>query len=214
MQTSTPLYSYQKLTEIALKFYIIQHHNNSRIGVISGIGDSIGETLCHLQSILGDNEMSESVYKLTQEVADMDISQMVPYTCRTLVDNVAALLSIEDYTRKSLLRGLNEFAWMSVSIVPWCIFVYFIDNVCIKIYFWWSLVVVFNIKIRFKFNKWHFNTDRYHYTSNVLQIWKKISVSNKKFVSKLYLSTIEEDPFLPKLKPFSFDDSLPWFIWI
>ena len=110
LQTSTLLYSYQQLTEIALRFYIIQHHNNSRIGVISGIGDSIGETLCHLQSILGDSEMSESVYKLTQEVADMDISQMVPYTCRTLIDNVAALLSIEDYTRKSLLRGLNEFA--------------------------------------------------------------------------------------------------------
>lgn len=206
MQTSTLLYSYQQLTEIALKFYIIQHHNNSRIGVISGIGDSIGETLCHLQSILGDNEMSESVYKLTQEVADMDISQMVPYTCRTLIDNVAALLSIEDYTRKSLLRGLNEFAWMSVLIVPWCIFVYFIDNVytCIKIYFWWSLVVVFNIKIRFKFNKWHFNTDRYHNTSNVLQIWKKSQLA-----TKIILSTIEGDPFCPTL-----NDSLPWFIWI
>ncbi|XP_061178300.1 uncharacterized protein LOC133186930 [Saccostrea echinata] len=104
------LNSYQQLTGIALKFHIIQYHNNSRIGVISGIADDIGDTLCHLQSLLGDTEMSEVVYKRSQTITDMDISQMVPYTCRTLNQNVASLNNMKEDLRTTLLAKLNDFA--------------------------------------------------------------------------------------------------------
>ncbi|XP_062602265.1 uncharacterized protein LOC134263927 [Saccostrea cucullata] len=104
------LNSYQQLTGLALKFHIIQHHNNSRIGVISGIADDIGDALCHLQSLLGDTEMSESVYRRRQEITDMDISQMVPYTCRTLSQNVASLSNMKEDLRTTLLAKLNDFA--------------------------------------------------------------------------------------------------------
>lgn len=116
-QTSALLYSYQKLTEIALKFYIIEHHNSSRIGVTSGLTSDIGDTLCLLQSLLGDSEMPESVYRIRQSVAvDMDISEMVPYTCRTLSQSITGLNSIAGSMRTTLLTNLNDFAWNSY----WC----------------------------------------------------------------------------------------------
>lgn len=109
-QTSALLYSYQKLTEIALKFYIIEHHNSSRIGVTSGLTSDIGDTLCLLQSLLGDSEMPESVYRIRQSVTDMDISEMVPYTCRTLSQSITGLNSIAGSMRTTLLTNLNDFA--------------------------------------------------------------------------------------------------------
>lgn len=116
-QTSALLYSYQKLTEIALKFYIIEHHNSSRIGVTSGLTSDIGDTLCLLQSLLGDSEMPESVYRIRQSVTvDMDISEMVPYTCRTLSQSITGLNSIAGSMRTTLLTNLNDFAWNSY----WC----------------------------------------------------------------------------------------------
>eukprot|EP00105_Crassostrea_gigas_P008905 XP_011423633.1 PREDICTED: uncharacterized protein LOC105325669 [Crassostrea gigas] len=108
--TSALLYSYQKLTEIALKFYIIEHHNSSRIGVTSGLTSNIGDTLCLLQSLLGDSEMPESVYRIRQSVTDMDISEMVPYTCRTLSQSITGLNSIAGSMRTTLLTTLNDFA--------------------------------------------------------------------------------------------------------
>lgn len=116
-QTSALLYSYQKLTEIALKFYIIEHHNSSRIGVTSGLTSDIGDTLCLLQSLLGDSEMPESIYRIRQSVTvDMDISEMVPYTCRTLSQSITGLNSIAGSMRTTLLTNLNDFAWNSY----WC----------------------------------------------------------------------------------------------
>lgn len=115
-QTSALLYSYQKLTEIALKFYTIEHHNSSRIGVTSGLTSDIGDTLCLLQSLLGDSEMPESVYRIRQSVTDMDISEMVPYTCRTLSQSITGLNSIAGSMRTTLLTNLNDFAWNSY----WC----------------------------------------------------------------------------------------------
>lgn len=109
-QTSALLYSYQKLTEIALKFYTIEHHNSSRIGVTSGLTSDIGDTLCLLQSLLGDSEMPESVYRIRQSVTDMDISEMVPYTCRTLSQSINGLNSIAGSMRTTLLTNLNDFA--------------------------------------------------------------------------------------------------------
>lgn len=115
-QTSALLYSYQKLTEIALKFYTIEHHNSSRIGVTSGLTSDIGDTLCLLQSLLGDSEMPESVYRIRQSVTDMDISEMVPYTCRTLSQSITGLNSIAGSMRTTLLTNLNDFAWN----LYWC----------------------------------------------------------------------------------------------
>ncbi|XP_048747706.2 uncharacterized protein LOC125659940 [Ostrea edulis] len=108
--TDALLASYQGLTGIALKLHIIQNHDNSRIGVISGISDDIGDTLCHLQSLLGDIEMSETIYKRSHTIAQLDISQMVPYTCSTLNENLAKLNNIEKSIRATLLRKLNDFA--------------------------------------------------------------------------------------------------------
>lgn len=116
-QTSALLYSYQKLTEIALKFYIIEHHNSSRIGVTSGLTSDIGDTLCLLQSLLGDSEMPESVYRIRQSVTDMDISEMVPYTCRTLSQSITGLNSIAGSMRTTLLTTLNDFAWNSYCMM-------------------------------------------------------------------------------------------------